>query len=112
MLFKANSYAAANEQLSLAIEGGTTTDGHTIKPLSSASNDIWVSKYYYAYAISLAETNSCSQMLLLTQKIRDFFNTDPYAELNAGIAEDICGQRLKTPTAPPPSKTPAATSTP
>jgi tetratricopeptide (TPR) repeat protein len=115
MLFKINSYSAADEQLSLAINGGTSTDGQTIKPLSSASNDIWVSKYYYAYAISLAEENRCSEMILLTQKIRDFFHSDPYAELNAGIAEGICTQGLTPgPSSPSsqPSKTPGATPTP
>ena len=109
MLYKNFSYADANEQLSLAINGGTTTDGQTIKPLPPASTDIWVSKYYYAYAISLAEDNHCSEMLLITQKIRDFFRADPYADLNAGIAEGICNPA--TP-ASKPAATPGITPTP
>lgn len=110
MLFKNYSYVEANIQLSLALEGGTTEDGITIKPLSPAGNDIWISKYYYAYAISLANENKCSEMLLVTQKIRDYFHSDPYADLNAGIAEDICAQNLGTPQAP--TAAPAATATP
>ena len=115
MLYKNDSFVAANEQLSLAINGGTTADGLTIQPLSPATNDIWVSKYYYAYAISLAQTNHCAEMFLLTQKIRDYFHSDPYADLNAGIAEGICGKTLTTPSSPASSqasKTPAITPTP
>jgi tetratricopeptide (TPR) repeat protein len=115
MLYKTNAFSAANEQLSLAINGGTTADGQTIQPLSPTSTDIWVSKYYYAYAISLAQTRNCSEMLLLTQKIRDYFRADPYAALNADIAEGICTQSLTTPSSQPSSKpltTPGITPTP
>ena len=111
MLFKKDQWPAANEQFALAINGGTTTDGQTVQPVSPTSTDIWVSKYYYAYAISLAQTQHCGEMLLLTQKIRDYFRADPYADLNAGIAEGLCNPSLTTPS-PLPSKTPGITPTP
>jgi tetratricopeptide (TPR) repeat protein len=111
MLYKTNSFLAANEQLSLAINGGTTADGQTIQPVSPASNDVWIAKYYYAYAISLALTQRCSEMLLLTQKIRDYFRADQYAIPNAEYAEGLCTQSLKTPS-PQPLETPGITPTP
>jgi tetratricopeptide (TPR) repeat protein len=111
MLYKMNDFLAANEQLSLAINGGTTSDGQNVQPLKLDPNNIWISKYYYAYAISLAQTNRCSEMLLLTQKIRDYFREDPYAVPNAEYAEEVCTQSLTTP-ASKPSVTPGITPTP
>jgi len=111
MLYKTSAFLAANEQFTLAINGGTTTDGQNIQPVSPTSTDIWVAKYYYAYAISLAQTQHCSEMLLLTQKIRDYFRADQYAIPNAEYAEGLCTQSLKTPS-PQPSETPEITPTP
>ena len=111
MLYKKNEWPAANEQFALAISGGTTTDGQNIQPVSPTSSDVWVSKYYYAYAISLAQTQHCSEMLLLTQKIRDYFRADQYAIPNAEYAEGLCTQSLKTPS-PQPLETPGITPTP
>ncbi len=107
MLFKVDSFIEANEQLGLAINGGAAEDGTVIKPLSPSSSDIWVSKYYYAYAISLASANRCSEMLLVSQQIKDYFRSDPYALPNAEYAEEICTERLDTPVDnPEPSPTP------
>lgn len=103
MLYKNNDFVAANEQLGLAIDGGTTSDGVTIQPLLPDAADIWIRRYYYAYAISLSNTNDCGKVILLTQKIRDYFREDPYSETNAAYAEENCANNLQTPSAPPPA---------
>ncbi len=111
MLFKKDQLAAANDQFALALDGGTTPAGLTVKPLSPITPDSWVSKYYYAYAISLSQTGRCSEVGPLTQKFLDYFRSDPYAEINAQIAVDNCTESLLTPS-PPPVKTPGTTPTP
>jgi tetratricopeptide (TPR) repeat protein len=111
MLFKKDQLAAANDQFALALDGGTTPAGLTVKPLSPITPDSWVSKYYYAYAISLSQTGRCNEVGPLTQKFLDYFRSDPYAEINAQIAVDNCTESLLTPS-PPPVKTPGTTPTP
>jgi tetratricopeptide (TPR) repeat protein len=107
MLFKKDQYADANEKFALALDGGTTADGLTIQPLSPNAKDSWVSKYYYAYAISLADVGRCAEVGPLTQKLMSFFSSDPYAEINAQIALDTCTESLLTPS-PRPASTPTS----
>jgi tetratricopeptide (TPR) repeat protein len=111
MLFKKDQLAAANDQFALALDGGTTPAGLTVKPLSPITPDSWVSKYYYAYAISLSQTGRCGEVGPLTQKFLDYFRSDPYAAVNAQIAVDNCTESLLTPS-PPSVKTPGTTPTP
>ncbi|MGE5251284.1 MAG: hypothetical protein ACM3QS_13845, partial [Bacteroidota bacterium] len=111
-LYKNNDYAAAIDELALAINGGTTADGLVVAPLDHSATETWINKYYYAYALSLAQVNRCGEVILLTQRIRDYFNWDPYAELNAASAEDDCAERLKTPAPQPALSTPTFTATP
>jgi len=112
MLFKNDQYPAAIDELELAINGGKTEDGTVVAPMDHTATDTWVNKYYYAYAWSLAAANRCSEVILLTQKIRDYFSWDDYAELNAAGAEEDCAQRLKTPSPRPAEATPTMTATP
>ncbi len=103
MLYKRERFDDANEQLALAIEGGTTSDGHTITALTPDPADSWIRKYYYAYTISLSNTGDCAKVILLNQKILDYFREDPYSKLNADIAAENCSNSLKTPSPPAPA---------
>jgi len=111
MLFKKDQYELANEKFALALDGGTTADGQTIQPLSTTATDSWVSKYYYAYAISLSNIGRCVEVGPLTQKFMNYFSSDPYAKINAQIALDNCTQSLLTPS-PQPAGTPSPSPTP
>ena len=111
MLFKKDQNELANEKFALALDGGTTADGQTIEPLSTTATDSWVSKYYYAYAISLANVGRCAEVGPLTQKFMNYFSSDPYAKINAQIALDTCTQSLLTPS-PRPAGTPSPSPTP
>jgi tetratricopeptide (TPR) repeat protein len=112
MLYKNNEWPTALEQFGLAINGGTTEDDQTIQPLSVTEYDtVWVSKYYYNYAILLAQSNHCSEALLLTQKILDYFRADEYAIPNVEYALSFCTAGSVT-SAAQPSVTPVITPTP
>jgi tetratricopeptide (TPR) repeat protein len=106
MLYKNLEVSAALEQLSLAVNGGKTEDGQTIEPVDPASSDIWVSKYYYAYAILLAQSGYCAEALPLTQKILDVFRADEFAAPNVEYALSFCPAGSGTPAAQPPAASP------
>ena len=112
MYFKHDDFGDAIPELALAINGGKAEDGTVVAPMDHAARDTWINKYYYAYALSLADMNRCAEVLLVTQQIRNFFSWDSYAEMNAAAAEDTCTQRLKTPSPPPAQFTPTMTPTP
>ncbi len=111
-LYKHSEYAPAIDELALAINGGKTEDGTLVAPMDHSSQNSWINRYYYAYALSLANVNRCAEVILVTQQIRDYFSWDDYAELNAADAEDTCVQHLKTPSLPSFGSTPEATATP
>jgi tetratricopeptide (TPR) repeat protein len=111
MLYKAVQINDALTQLSLAINGGASEDGQTIQPVSPTSTDIWVAKYYYVYAILLAQNDRCSEALPLTQKILNYFRSDQFAAPNVDYALSFCTASLGTPSTKP-SETPKVTPTP
>ncbi|HTX90334.1 MAG TPA: tetratricopeptide repeat protein [Anaerolineales bacterium] len=112
MLYKNFEWPAALQQFDLAVNGGQSEDGQTILPLNPTSNsDTWVSKYFYAYAILLAQSNRCADALPLTQKILDYFRSDQFAAQNVDYALSFCTPGQGTPVAQP-SKTPVASPTP
>ncbi len=94
MLYKNNAWPSAIEQLSLTINGGTTEDGQTIKPITPTNDDTWVALYYYTYALVLAQSDRCSEALPLTQTILDVFRTNEYAVYNAQYAQDFCAKNI------------------
>jgi tetratricopeptide (TPR) repeat protein len=111
MLYKNNEWAAAIEQLSLVVNGGTTAEGQTIQPMPPSNNEPWNAIYYYTYALALAQNDRCSEALPLTQTILDAFRTNEYAVYNATYAQDFCAQNIGT-ASPQASATPGITSTP
>jgi tetratricopeptide (TPR) repeat protein len=111
MLFKNNDWQAAIEQFSFAIDGGKTTDGQTIQPITTANQDIWIPIYYSQYAIALAQSERCSEALPLTQTILDTFRADENAVYNAKYAQEVCAKNIGT-VSTKVSATPGKTPTP
>ncbi|MEW6093302.1 MAG: tetratricopeptide repeat protein [Chloroflexota bacterium] len=108
MLYELNDWTAADVQFSLAIYGGQSEDGQTITPLP-ISGDVWVSRYYYTYAIVLALLDRCGDMLSLTQVILAALPADEFAVYNSEYARSLCENNTSNPTAIP---TVSPTSTP
>ena len=111
MLYKNNEWPNAIEQLSLTVNGGKTSDGQTIQPLTPTNNDAWVAIYYYTYALVLAQSDRCSEALPLTQTILDTFRSNEYAVYNANFAQDFCAKNIGT-ASPQASATPGKSPTP
>jgi tetratricopeptide (TPR) repeat protein len=101
MLYKNNDLLSALEQLQLAVEGGSTSDGQVIQPISPTSDDLWIAKYYYVYGYTLAMTDQCADALLLTQKILNYFRTDPLAQVIVDDVLSYCSEHPGTNTSPP-----------
>ncbi len=109
MLYKNFEWPAAVDQFSLMYAGGQSEDGQGIASLP-LTDDTWVARYYYAYAILLAELDRCGEVISLTQAILSTLPSDEIAIYNSEYALSICG--AGTPVAP--TNTPAIqpTSTP
>lgn len=89
MLYKNYEWPAASEQFALTISGGQTEDGQVIEPLPLSSDD-WISRYYYAYAILLAEQGRCGEVLSLTQTILAVLPSNEFAIYNTQYALSKC----------------------
>jgi tetratricopeptide (TPR) repeat protein len=104
MLYKNFEWPTAAEQFALTISGGETEDGQVIQPLP-LSADSWVSRYYYTYAILLADLGRCAEMLSLTQTILTVLPSDEFAVYNSQYAISKCeGGMPIVPTATPQSQ--------
>jgi tetratricopeptide (TPR) repeat protein len=109
MLYENFEWPAADEQYTLTIFGGQSEDGQII-PALPISGDVWVSRYFYTYALLLADLGRCSEVLSLTQVILAALPSDEFAVYNSEFALSICsGKPTQMPSATPPT---AATPTP
>jgi len=115
MYYKNNDFPDAATQLSLAVNGGQTSDGVTVKSLPLTGGDTWIAQYYSTYAILLAQLSRCSEVLPLVQTILGGVPNDQYAVYNAGYAQQLCVKSLGTPSPSPATQrtaTPGKTPTP
>jgi tetratricopeptide (TPR) repeat protein len=112
MLYRNFEWPEAINQLGLAINGGTNADGLVIKPLVLTGDDLYITQYYSAYALVLANTNRCSDVINVAKTILEKVPSDEDAVYNANEAMRICADSLLTPsptTAPFVSPTKSAT---
>jgi len=113
MLYRNFEWPAAITQFSLAINGGTTEDGQVIKPVVLTGDDLYITQYYYAYALVLANSNRCSDVIPVAKTILEKASNDLDATYNANEALNICSTSLQTPQPTlAPILTPQATTTP
>jgi tetratricopeptide (TPR) repeat protein len=101
MLYKNFEWPAASDQFALTVFGGQTDDGQVIEPLPLSNND-WVARYYYAYAIVLAQQGRCGDVLSLTQTILATLPGDEIAIYNTDYAISLCKGETQTPSAATP----------
>jgi tetratricopeptide (TPR) repeat protein len=118
MYYRNFLYNEAVEQLSLAINGGTTEDGFPIKGLP-LTNEVRVAEYYFTYGLALARTNQCGKALQVGQDIQANVRLDEntMAIVNDAVNRtiEICQENLNnpavdTPVIPPADGTAVATS--
>ena len=94
MLYENFEWPAADQQYVFTIFGGQTEDGQTI-PALPISADPWVSRYYYTYALLLADLGRCAEVLSLTQVILAALPSDECASLTSEHALKKCGFQRK-----------------
>jgi len=97
MLYRNFQWPDAVTQFSLAIDGGSTADGKTITPLVLKGDDLYITIYYYTYALVLAHTNHCREVVNIAKIILENVPNDADATFNAQAALDLCGNSLLTP---------------
>ena len=114
MLYRNYQWPDSITQFSIAIHGGTSSDGQEIKPLTLVGDDLYITEYYYSYALVLAHTNHCSEVLEIAKLILDRVPSDEVATFNAQEALNLCEASLLTPspTSIEPISTPQASPTP
>ncbi len=99
MYYNNTQYPEAIKELSLAIEGGNTSDGQPVKGLQLASNEPRLAEYYYIYGLVLARSQGCGKAVPIAQTILTTIPGDEVASANADEVLRICQQNLNvTPT--------------
>ena len=111
MYYRNVQWPDALQQLSLVVNGGTSSDGYAIKALPLTSTDSRVSEYYFTYGLALARLNRCGEALQIAQLIVDRVPSDEIAVANANDVVNTCRNNLNaTPT--PLLSTPGAETVP
>lgn len=106
MLYRNYQWPEAVTQFALAINGGTTKDGKVITPLVLKGDDLYITEYFYSYALALAHTNRCSDVVNVARTILEKVPSDDVATFNANQALNMCQASLLTPS---PTLQPAST---
>ncbi len=89
MLYENFQWSEADQQYILTLFGGLSEDGQTI-PSLPISADPWVARYYYTYALLLADLGRCAEVLSLTQVIMAALPSDDVATFNSEYALAKC----------------------
>ncbi|OGN73648.1 MAG: hypothetical protein A2X25_14905 [Chloroflexi bacterium GWB2_49_20] len=113
MLYRNFEWPDSVTQFSLAINGGSTADGQVIEPVNLTGDDLYITQYFYTYALVLAYTDHCSEVLDVAKTILEKVVNDEDAIYNANEALRLCENSLLTPSpTTAPILTPQATPTP
>ena len=108
MLYENFQWSEADQQYILTLFGGLSEDGQTI-PSLPISADPWVARYYYTYALLLADLERCAEVLSLTQVIMAALPSDDVATFNSEYALAKCENQPTAADTPVPSRTPTPT---
>ncbi len=105
MYYKNQQMEQAVQSLTLAVRGGTSEDGQSIKglPLDYGS----VSSYYTYYAFALAKTSRCAEAVPIFQTLMTALPDDEIAVENGKAGIELCTGTSGTPEAG--TETPEAT---
>lgn len=103
MYYRNNDLDRAIEELALAIHGGLTADGVTVKGLPLDYGK--VAEYYWFYGFALAKRNRCAEAVPIFQALLSGVPEYDLAVENANAGLELCKASLETPS-------PTATSTP
>jgi tetratricopeptide (TPR) repeat protein len=101
--YRKGDYAKAIDTFTLAIRGGTTSDGKVVKGLPLDYG--YISQYFQLYGLSLAKINPnrCAEAIPVFQALLAGVPDDTYAVQNAQAGLELCQVNIPTatPTAAP-----------
>jgi tetratricopeptide (TPR) repeat protein len=103
-LYRKGDYNQAIAAFTLAIRGGTSSDGKVVKGLPLDYG--YVSQYFQLYGLSLAKAtpNRCSEAIPVFQALLAGVSDDTYAVQNAQAGLQLCQVSIPTPTLTPTPK--------
>ncbi len=102
MLYKNSQVEQALPELTLAVRGGTTSDGVTVQGLPLSPGRV-ADEYYSFYGLALAKRNRCPEAVPIFQLIIQTIDADQTAYYNAQEGITFCQESLGTVT---PTETP------
>jgi tetratricopeptide (TPR) repeat protein len=113
--WKNTQYQSAVDNLKMAVQGGATNTGITVKGLPMDNGK--AGTFYYTYALALSRVGECNLALQIAQAVATGMQDDDVAVYNAQDVIDTCENLAKqgatdVPTATPGEYMIAGTSTP
>jgi tetratricopeptide (TPR) repeat protein len=87
-------FADAVKELSLAVRGGMTDDGHKVEPIDLTPGAPRVAEIYFTYALALARVGRCGETLQVAQLVQGRIPTDELSVSNVNEAINLCHEDL------------------
>jgi len=91
MYYRTRDYVRALQNLRMAVRGGVTEDGQTVKGL--ALDYYPISEYYYTYGLALARTGECGEALQIARALLQSVSNEEVSVSNAQEIVNICGSQ-------------------
>jgi len=104
--WKNKQYQDAVDTLKMAVQGGTTNTGITVKGLSMDYNT--AGTFYYTYALALSRVGECNLALQIAQAVSTGMRNDDTAVYNAQDVINTCELLAKAGATDVPTATPGA----
>jgi tetratricopeptide (TPR) repeat protein len=87
-------FTDAAKELSLAVNGGMTSDGHKVDPIELVPNSTRIAEMYFTYALTLAKLGRCGETIQVAQLVEARIPTDDVSVTNVNQAINLCQENL------------------
>ena len=87
-------FSDALKELTLAVNGGMTDDGHKVVSIELVPGAARIAEIYFTYALALAKAGRCGETLQVSQLVQARIPTDDTAVASVNEAINICQQNL------------------
>ena len=87
-------FSDAVKELTLAVKGGMTDDGHKVEAIDLTPGAPRVAEIYFTYALALAQMGRCGDTLQIAQIVEARVPTDNDSVASVNQAINICQQNL------------------
>jgi tetratricopeptide (TPR) repeat protein len=87
-------FSDALKELTLAVKGGLTDDGHKVEAIELVPGAPRIAEIYFTYALALAKAGRCGETLQVAQLVEGRIPTDDVSVTNVNQAISMCQQNL------------------